>query len=134
MWYNKFHCNLASRVKDAPLLAAMFFQATGDIFELSSKIVGTSFLIKFHEDRIINVSLTKQMLTTHDGEGDHKSSCFAAEISKQEGLKGPKSLTCDTKEPTCSVQPKISLEQNVLTKFHEEKNIHPTGSHVFVQT
>ncbi|KAH3772203.1 hypothetical protein DPMN_173541 [Dreissena polymorpha] len=26
---------------------------------------------------------------------------------------------------------KISFEQNVLTKFHEQKNIHPPGSHVF---
>ncbi|KAH3772713.1 hypothetical protein DPMN_174057 [Dreissena polymorpha] len=69
---------------------------------------------KFHEDRTINVTssvLAKQMLTTHDGQGDSKSSECSAE------LKYP------TNELTFSVQPKISLEQNVLTKFHEETNV-----------
>ncbi|KAH3862550.1 hypothetical protein DPMN_025517 [Dreissena polymorpha] len=40
----------------------------------------------------------------------------------------------DSKELTCSFQPKISLKQNVLTKFHEEvltrKIALPHGRHI----
>ncbi|KAH3754079.1 hypothetical protein DPMN_188738 [Dreissena polymorpha] len=50
-------------------LAAMFFQATGTIFELIQDITGTNLLTKFHEHRTINVAsrvLTRQILTMHD--------------------------------------------------------------------
>ncbi|KAH3719267.1 hypothetical protein DPMN_062099 [Dreissena polymorpha] len=99
----KFHhnrtINVASR-KNAPHPGGHVFQPTGTIFELIQDNIGTNLLtvltrknapppgghtnllIKFHEDRTINVAssvLTRQMLTPHDArrtttKGDHKSS------------------------------------------------------------
>ena len=38
-------------------------------------------------------------------------------FDKQDGIKGPKPLTWDTKEVICSVQPKISFKQMFWLSF-----------------
>ncbi|KAH3834322.1 hypothetical protein DPMN_107645 [Dreissena polymorpha] len=54
----KFHddrkINVASRVKNAPHLGSLFFQAKVTIFKLIQDIIGTNLLTKFHEDQKIN--------------------------------------------------------------------------------
>ncbi|KAH3882679.1 hypothetical protein DPMN_006623 [Dreissena polymorpha] len=75
------------------------------IFELIHDIIGTNLLTMFHEDltlynkdapppcghfhedRTINVTfrvLTNQMLTTHDGQSDHKSSEYSTELKSKD--------------------------------------------------
>ncbi|KAH3717759.1 hypothetical protein DPMN_060555 [Dreissena polymorpha] len=99
---------------------------TRTIFELIRDIIGKNCLTKFHEDltvnlasrvkdarppcghfhedRTINVTsreLKKQMLTTHDGQSNHKSSDYSAELE-------------------CTEYPQDIVGINVLTKFHED--------------
>ncbi|KAH3843326.1 hypothetical protein DPMN_116840 [Dreissena polymorpha] len=109
-----FHGNrtkkVASRVftkKSAPPTGGHVFQRTRSTFELNQHIIGTKLLTKFYEDRKRNVpsSVYERMLT-------------------DEWTDGRRTKTGHKSSP----------EQSVFTCFHYihiEKNVPPTGGHVF---
>ncbi|KAH3851255.1 hypothetical protein DPMN_093735 [Dreissena polymorpha] len=56
MFHEDQTINVASRVKNAPLLGSHVFQANVTIFKLIQDIIKTNLLTKFHEDLTINVA------------------------------------------------------------------------------
>ncbi|KAH3708287.1 hypothetical protein DPMN_067734 [Dreissena polymorpha] len=106
--------NVASRVKNGPPLGSHVFQARVSIFKLFQDIIGTNLLIKFHEDRKINVA--SRVLTRKNAPppGGHVF------------------------QPTGIIFKLVQdiIRKNLLIKFHEYQTINvkyapPLGSHVF---
>ncbi|KAH3698257.1 hypothetical protein DPMN_085776 [Dreissena polymorpha] len=125
----KFHedwtINVASRVKNAPLLGSHVFQAKVTISELIQDIIGTNLLSKFQEDQKINVA--SRVLTRF----------YYSHIMKNAPPTGSHVF-----QPTGIIFELVQdiIGINFLTKFHEDqtinvasrvKNAPPLCSHVF---
>ncbi|KAH3816217.1 hypothetical protein DPMN_117729 [Dreissena polymorpha] len=110
--------NVASRVltrKNAPPLGSHVFKATKTIFHLIQDIIGTNLLTKFHDDRTINVTSREKCATpvTHENRTINQN---------KEKFPAPGGHVF---QPTVII---FELFQDIigmvlLTKFHEEWTI-----------
>ncbi|KAH3719961.1 hypothetical protein DPMN_062846 [Dreissena polymorpha] len=115
---------------NAPPPGGHVFQATGTIFELVRYIIGTHFLTKCHDDRIINVA---SRLLTRENATTPWRPCFSTNRNHfqthpryhWDKLKNAPSPGVHVLKATETIFELIQdiIGTNLLTKFHEDRKI-----------